>query len=62
MREGELCCRCGRAMFRGQKIHLDHVPGDKTRYLGLAHASCNESAGASWGNKRRRPAPRSRQR
>jgi hypothetical protein len=42
-------------MYRGQKIHLDHVPGDKSRYLGLAHATCNASSGARYGNARRAP-------
>ena len=33
-------------------IHLDHTD-DRTGYLGLSHASCNESSGASEGNRAR---------
>jgi hypothetical protein len=56
MANGTPCARCGRPMYKWQKIHLDHVPGDKTRYLGLAHAHCNTSSGARYGNARRAPA------
>jgi len=54
MPDGTPCARCGRPMYRWQKIHLDHVPGDKSRYLGLSHAKCNVSGGARYGNALRR--------
>jgi hypothetical protein len=49
LRDGDICPRCGRPMFRGQYLDLDDFPG---RMLGgpqvklLAHRSCNRSAGA----------------
>lgn len=53
MRDGQPCCRCGRPMYRGQPLDLDHHDDDPTRYRGLAHARCNRSAGATKGNQLR---------
>lgn len=50
------CVRCGQPIttLRTQDIHLDH--DDATgRWAGLAHARCNESAGASKGNRQGPP-------
>jgi hypothetical protein len=46
MRDGDPCCRCGQPMYRGDDLHLDHDDYDRTVYLGLSHATCNERAGA----------------
>jgi hypothetical protein len=51
MADGDPCCRCGRPMYHGQLLHLDHAEGGG--YLGLAHASCNLSAGGRKGLTRR---------
>lgn len=48
------CARCGEVIELGDLWDLDHVDGDKSRYLGPSHRSCNRSAGASKGNRRRR--------
>src|SRR4051812_23652585 len=45
MRDGDPCTRCGHAMHKGDDLHYDH-DDDRTTYRGLAHASCNERAGA----------------
>jgi hypothetical protein len=56
LRDGEPCPYCGRGMFRGQALELDHYPG---RVFGgpqvtrLAHARCNRAAGARMGNRLR---------
>lgn len=42
-------------MVRGEELHLDHTD-DGRSYLGFSHASCNESAGARLGNRRRKGA------
>jgi len=33
-------------MFRGQPLDLDHDDNDRNTYNGLAHTTCNRSAGA----------------
>lgn len=53
-RPGDPCTRCGLPMWQrwritatGRKvsaIHLDHDDYDRTKYRGLAHASCNIAA------------------
>lgn len=50
------CARCGEPITETdtRKIHLDHLD-DGTGWAGLAHASCNESAGASKGNRQGAP-------
>ena len=51
---GGPCVRCGRALVRGQEIHLDHDDnGGPADYRGWAHAHCNTSAGAAKGNRMR---------
>lgn len=50
---GKPCTRCGQPLVRGQLVDLDHSD-DRTRYLGFAHRTCNQSAGAKKGNARRR--------
>lgn len=59
MRDGDLCARCRRPMYRSQlhQIHGDHVA--KPRVFGaglpdaLSHARCNLSHGATLGNRLR---------
>lgn len=50
------CHLCGEIMRPGQKLHLDHTP-DRTRYRGMAHASCNRKDGSRRGAERRRGKP-----
>jgi hypothetical protein len=47
------CARCFKPMWRMQQLHLDHDDRDRSRWLGLAHARCNTSAGARIGHARR---------
>jgi hypothetical protein len=42
---GRPCSRCGRTMFPGQAIHLDHDDNDPGRYRGWSHSGCNIAAG-----------------
>lgn len=42
--DGQACVRCGEGMYTGQALDLDH-DDDGVTYRGLAHASCNRSAG-----------------
>lgn len=62
LKDGDPCCRCRQPMYRTHARHLDlDHSTDRTTYLGLAHATCNRSAGARWGNTLRghqpQPAP-----
>ena len=57
LRPGEPCWRCGKPMWPHQNLHRDHIVD---RALGgangpavLAHAHCNLSAGAAFGNRLR---------
>jgi hypothetical protein len=54
MQEGDPCARCGGPMLRSQAkdLDLDHNE-DRTAYRGLAHATCNRSAGQAVGMARR---------
>jgi hypothetical protein len=46
--------RCQQPMWpKLQALDLDHADGDKSRYLGLSHATCNRSAGSRYGNQLR---------
>jgi hypothetical protein len=45
---GQFCHFCGRPMLPGQALDLDHAP-DGRRYRGVAHSSCNRSAGGRQG-------------
>jgi hypothetical protein len=47
------CVRCGEPMLPGQPLDLDHDDDHPGRYRGVAHASCNRSAGATKGNRQR---------
>lgn len=59
---GDLCAQCGwpmwhrwttdRAGNRISALHLGHTP-DRTGYIGLCHARCNTSEGATRGNQLR---------
>lgn len=49
---GTPCVRCGRVMFEGEPIDLDHHD-DRDGYRGFAHARCNRSAGGKLGAARR---------
>jgi len=56
LHDGEPCPYCGRGMFRGQALELDHYPGRAfggPQFTRLAHAHCNRSAGATMGNRMR---------
>lgn len=57
LRDGSPCWRCGQPMFRWQKLDRDHLidrsVGGANGPAVLAHASCNRSAGATFGNKNR---------
>ena len=53
LQDGEPCPYCGRGMFRGQALELDHYPGRAfggPQLTRLAHAHCNRSAGARMGD------------
>lgn len=62
---GQPCPRCGRGLYPGQPLDLDHMIaralGGASGPVLLAHARCNRSAGAALGNRLRsvpgRPAP-----
>jgi hypothetical protein len=64
---GDPCAHCGRGIWqrwrlnaRGQRvtaIHLGHN-ADRTGYVGLVHAYCNEADGAIRGNRIRGAAAR----
>lgn len=51
--DGEPCWRCGRPMRHWQPLHADHVVaralGGTAGKMRLAHARCNEQAGARLG-------------
>ncbi|SFO14354.1 Recombination endonuclease VII [Actinomadura madurae] len=49
MEPGQPCARCGQPMSRAEPLDLDHTD-DRAGYRGLAHRSCNRSAGAAKGN------------
>jgi hypothetical protein len=53
--DGTPCARCGEPMYRSQRIALDHADDDRSTYLGLSHARCNDRAG---GVKNQQPATR----
>jgi hypothetical protein len=55
---GRPCVRCGKPMLPGQPLDLDHDDENPNRYRGVAHASCNRSAGATKGNRSRNNPPR----
>jgi hypothetical protein len=38
---GVLCARCGQPILPGQHWDLGHVDGDKSRYAGPEHRTCN---------------------
>ena len=44
------CCRCQGRLLPGELWDLDHN-GARDGYLGVAHASCNRSAGARVRNR-----------
>jgi hypothetical protein len=51
---GRPCVRCGVPIKAGEAVDLDHHDdGHPGHYKGLAHASCNRSAGAARGNRQR---------
>lgn len=50
------CPRCGEPMHPTQHLDLDHTD-DRSGYRGLAHRSCNRSAGAHKSNRRRTARP-----
>lgn len=51
---GVSCARCGALIRPSEAWDLGHVDGDKSRYAGPEHRACNRSAGATFGNVRRR--------
>ena len=46
--DGQPCVRCGQGMSRSDEMDLDHSDDGKT-YRGLAHSTCNRSAGGAKG-------------
>ena len=46
---GQRCVRCDQPMWTAENLDLDHDDDDRSRYLGLAHRSCNRAAGARKG-------------
>jgi hypothetical protein len=44
-------------MLPGQPLDLDHDDANPNRYRGVAHSSCNRSAGATKGNQQRNTTP-----
>lgn len=56
-KDGDPCARCHQPMHPDQPLDLDHTD-DRTAYTGLAHRSCNRSAGATLGNQNRKPTNR----
>lgn len=56
---GKPCPHCGEPMLRGQPLDLDHTD-DRAAYRGMAHASCNRSAGARSKQRQQPPAGTSR--
>ena len=44
LRDGDPCARCGKPMYRGDPVHLDHDDTDRSQYRGLSHAYCNVAA------------------
>ena len=44
------CTRCGQAIVRGMRWHLDHTD-DRAGYRGPSHAACNLRAAAKAGNR-----------
>lgn len=49
------CCRCHKRIPPDAAWHLDHDDNDRTRYRGVACATCNTRAGAIKGNTSRAP-------
>lgn len=49
---GQVCTRCGRLIFDGQSVDLDHRD-DGRGYAGYAHSVCNRRAGGQLGAARR---------
>ena len=40
-----VCARCHQPIYAGQGWALDHDDHDRTKYLGVSHTQCNNSAG-----------------
>lgn len=45
------CARCGRPITAKDEWALDHDDNDRSRYLGISHKSCNDSAGGTNAHK-----------
>lgn len=56
LHDGDPCTRCGGPMYRSEanRLDLDHTE-DRAGYQGLAHASCNRSAGQAKSMAQRTP-------
>jgi hypothetical protein len=52
---GTACCaRCGFLIMPGESFDVDHADDGSGEYIGVAHSSCNRSAGARRGAALRR--------
>ena len=52
---GEVCCaRCGYVIYPGEQWDLGHMDGDKTRYAGPEHRSCNRATATHKAVRQRR--------
>ncbi|MEU5549217.1 hypothetical protein ABZ738_05560 [Micromonospora sp. NPDC047793] len=63
LHDGQPCPRCGKPMYRSEAklLDLDHTD-DRRTYRGLAHRTCNRSAGQAIAQQRMRTRRAQRQR